>query len=103
MTWAKPRMPGPGAGDPLPGAAVIGGHVDVGLEVAEGVAIEGRVGGRPDRSGLASIHDTQDDGGTPVFLVRLVQLRPPSRVSWTLPSSVPTQIRPACLGDSLIA
>ena len=30
----------------------------------------------------------------------LVQVTPPLRVSWTLPSSVPTQIRPGTFGDS---
>src|SRR5437870_4872714 len=30
------------------------------------------------------------------------QCAPASRVTWTLPSSVPTQITPACAGDSEI-
>ncbi len=30
----------------------------------------------------------------------LVQVTPPLRVTWTLPSSVPTQIRPGRRGDS---
>src|ERR1043166_8547172 len=35
--------------------------------------------------------------------VTLLQLLPPSRVTWTRPSFVPTQISPACRRDSAIA
>src|SRR5499427_10975690 len=38
-----------------------------------------------------------------MFLVTLVQLLPPSRVTCTSPSLVPAQITPACFGDSAIA
>ena len=34
------------------------------------------------------------------FGVTLVQVLPPSRVSWTRPSSVPAQICPCASGDS---
>ena len=51
----------------------------------------------------ACTHDTHECSGTPLTLrTTLLQLLPPSRVSCTLPSSVPTQMRPACFGDSLI-
>jgi len=38
-----------------------------------------------------------------MFFATFVQLLPPSRVTWTRPSLVPTQITPACFGDSAIA
>src|SRR5450432_1096192 len=38
-----------------------------------------------------------------MFAVRLLQLFPPSRVSWTTPSFVPAQISPFVIGDSAIA
>src|SRR5258708_13036704 len=37
------------------------------------------------------------------FFVTLLQFFPPSRVTCTCPSLVPTQIRPASLGDSVSA
>ena len=51
---------------------------------------------------LASTQLIQLFAGSFRFLVTLVQLPPPSRVSCTLPSSVPTQICPAALGLSEI-
>src|SRR5215471_10716665 len=38
-----------------------------------------------------------------IFLVRLVQVLPPSRVNCSRPSLVPAQITPASLGDSAMA
>jgi hypothetical protein len=35
-----------------------------------------------------------------MFFVTFVQFLPPSRVSCTRPSLVPTQMSPACFGDS---
>src|SRR5262245_50961464 len=53
---------------------------------------------------LASIELTHDAAGRSLVLaVRLLQLLPALRESWTLPSSVPTQITFASRGDSLIA
>src|SRR5215467_3486771 len=47
---------------------------------------------------------TQVFGGRPgIFFTRLAQVFPPSRVSCTLPSSVPAQITLESLGDSLMA
>src|SRR5215510_13451745 len=47
---------------------------------------------------------TQVFAGKPeMFFTRFVQVLPPSRVSWTLPSSVPTQIVLGSFGDSLMA
>src|ERR1700730_5448441 len=47
---------------------------------------------------------TAPQGGKPeMFLVTLVQLFPPSRVTCTWPSLVPAQISPCSLGDSAIA
>src|SRR3954464_4355909 len=52
---------------------------------------------------LASIQLTQDALGNPVTLpTTLFQVLPASRVSCTLPSSVPTQIVFGSLGDSAI-
>src|SRR5206468_7348295 len=52
---------------------------------------------------LASTHETHDLGGRAgTFFATLVQVFPPSLVSWRLPSSVPTQITFPFLGDSLI-
>ena len=52
---------------------------------------------------LASTQLTQDADGKPGTLATtLVHVFPPSRVSWTLPSSVPTQTVRASSGDSLI-
>src|SRR5438477_5406557 len=49
------------------------------------------------------MRDTQVQRGRPAtFFATLVQLFPPSRVTCTLPSSVPTQIRSAFFGDSQI-
>src|SRR4029077_3700075 len=46
---------------------------------------------------------TEPHGGRlGMFFVRLVQVRPLSRVSCTCPSFVPTQIIPLCTGDSAI-
>ena len=57
----------------------------------------------PASNAPACTQATQACGGRPLTLpITLLQLPPPSRVSCRLPSSVPTQIRPACLGDSLI-
>ena len=42
--------------------------------------------------------------GTPVtFFSTLVQVLPPSRVTWRRPSSVPTQITPCCSGLGAMA
>ncbi len=38
-----------------------------------------------------------------MFAATFVQVLPPSRVTWTLPSSVPTQITSLFFGDSAIA
>jgi hypothetical protein len=38
-----------------------------------------------------------------MLAVTFSQVRPPSRVSWTWPSSVPTQMTPALSGDSEMA
>ncbi len=52
---------------------------------------------------LAAIELTHDALGSPATLaVKSVQLFPPSRVSCTLPSSVPTQTMFASSGDSLM-
>src|SRR5438067_2175123 len=57
----------------------------------------------PGSKRLASTHETQLAFGKPeTFPATLVQCPPPSRVSWTLPSSVPTQMVFASRGDSLI-
>jgi hypothetical protein len=37
------------------------------------------------------------------FAVTFVQVLPPSRVTWTSPSSEPTQMSPGSRGDSAIA
>src|SRR5262249_28800675 len=53
---------------------------------------------------LASTHDTIGALPSPgTFLTTLDQFPPPSRVTCTLPSSVPTQTTCAFFGDSLIA
>ena len=50
---------------------------------------------------LASTWLTTASGPTPgTFRSTRFHVRPPSRVSCRLPSSVPTQITPACTGDS---
>src|SRR5437016_13165082 len=50
----------------------------------------------------ASTQLTHESGGSPfTFRARLVQLFPPSRVSWRLPSSVPTQMTSGSKRDSL--
>src|SRR6185295_16937937 len=55
----------------------------------------------PASYGLGSIVETQAFLGSPArFFTKLVQVLPPSRVSCTLPSSVPTQIWFGSLGDS---
>ncbi len=55
----------------------------------------------PASVGEASMFWIQASAGSPGTLSRtLVQLPPSSRVIWTLPSSVPTQITPASTGDS---
>ncbi len=42
--------------------------------------------------------------GSPAMApVTLVQVFPPSRVTWTRPSSLPAQMTPFCFGDSAIA
>src|SRR5690348_6586868 len=57
----------------------------------------------PASNGLACTHDTHSPFGRPRMLATtLVHCLPPSRVTCRLPSSVPTQIRPARFGDSLI-
>src|ERR1022692_4416346 len=57
----------------------------------------------PSAKQLASTQDTQGAFPTPCTLAAtLVQCWPPSRVIWTLPSSVPAQIRWSFLGDSEI-
>ena len=38
-----------------------------------------------------------------MLAVTLVQFLPPSRVTWTRPSSLPAQSRPFSLGDSAMA
>ena len=38
-----------------------------------------------------------------MFAVTFVQVLPPSRVTWTRPSSLPTQMTPFCRGDSAMA
>src|SRR5512145_1222936 len=51
----------------------------------------------------ASIRLTQVRAGTPRRLgATLVQVRPPLRVTWMLPSSVPAHTRPGTSGDSAI-
>src|SRR5436305_8809983 len=51
----------------------------------------------------ASTHDTQVPLGRPGALgATFVQLLPPSRVTWRLPSSVPAQITCGFFGDSPI-
>ena len=76
------------------------GLEDVGVEVVGAVAVEGDVAGP-----LVEVRGLDpaapDPGGTPLMFGRtLVQVTPPLRVSWTLPSSVPTQSRPGSFGDS---
>src|SRR5438105_15708499 len=57
----------------------------------------------PGSKRLASTHETQlAFGKTETFPATLVQCPPPSRVSWTLPSSVPTQMVLVSRADSLI-
>ncbi len=57
----------------------------------------------PSACGPASTQDTQLAGGRPgTFFTRFDHVAPPSRVSWRLPSSVPTQIVFASRGLSQI-
>src|SRR5262245_852026 len=47
---------------------------------------------------------TVPHSGSPLMLeVTFIQLAPPSRVRWTSPSSLPTQMSPFSFGDSAIA
>ena len=49
------------------------------------------------------MRDTHDSGASPsMFFATFDQVTPLSRVNWTFPSSVPTQMRPAMMGDSAI-
>ena len=81
----------------LPGLAVVGGAVDVGLEVLPPVVVEDHEGLRRRRSGEARMWGIQVFAGTPgTFFSTLVQVLPPSRVTCRRPSSVPTQITPCC-------
>ena len=71
------------------------------FDVARHVTVEGDEGGRPRRSGPASTELTQVFFGSPGTLpATFVHVLPPSRVTWTLPSSVPTQMTLRFFGDS---
>src|SRR5215467_13082004 len=49
------------------------------------------------------LENVPHSGRPGIFLVRLVQFFPPSRVNCSRPSFVPAQITPASLGDSAMA
>src|SRR6266513_1842697 len=49
------------------------------------------------------LENVPHSGRLGIFLVRLAQVLPPSRVNCRRPSLVPAQITPACLGDSAMA
>ena len=102
MTWAYPRTPFSGETirfQVLPESVVRYTHGVVSPKVwrsnaANAVALSNR---------LASTQLTQEKGGSPGTLrVTFCQVFPESRVTWTLPSSVPTQMVFASSGDSLM-
>ena len=58
----------------------------------------------PSSKGLARSEETQVPAGSPgIAPATSVQLPPPSRVTWSRPSSLPTHTTCGSSGDSLIA
>ena len=86
----------------LPVRTVVGGLVEHRRHVAEGVPVEGdvrRAGVEPARIDVRHPRVRRNARAAVTFFHDL----PPSRVTWTLPSSVPTQMTSWSFGDSLIA
>ena len=94
---------GDAGGDGRPGLAEVGRLEDVGLEVVAAVAVERHVAGAlVEARGLDPAAPETRRDALDVRPGRWSRSTPPFRVSWTLPSSVPTQIRPGTRGDSEI-